>query len=196
MPMDSSRGKLVIVSAPSGAGKTTLVHHLLNSGLGLEFSVSATSRPRRDHEEDGHDYYFMSTSEFQQRVANDEFLEWEEVYEGIFYGTLRAEVETRISEGRHMIFDIDVMGGINIKKQFDHDALSIFVMPPSLDELEHRLRNRSSDDDASIRKRLDKAAFEMGFANQFDRIVINDDLNHAREEITNLVQGFLSHKQQ
>jgi guanylate kinase len=185
-------GKLIIFSAPSGAGKTTIVHQLLSSRTDLEFSVSACSRTRRENEKDGVDYYFITAGEFRSRIDKDEFLEWQEVYENSFYGTLKSEVERIWAKGKHVIFDVDVVGGLNIKKYGQDDALSIFVMPPSLEELEERLKRRSTETPEALRDRLNKAKFELSFANKFDKVIINDDLEKAVSEAKSIVQEFLS----
>lgn len=190
--MVQKTGKLIVVSAPSGAGKTTLVKHLLQSINKLQFSISATSRDKRANEIDGRDYYFMSPLAFRQKIDAGEFLEWEEVYEGVFYGTLRHEVNRITTSGSNVIFDVDVVGGLNIKKQFPHDALSIFIQPPNLEELEKRLRNRSTDPEESLQKRLAKSAQELEYAIFFDVIVINDQLEQAKEEIVQLVNKFIN----
>lgn len=184
-------GKLFIFSAPSGAGKTSIVKALLQQMPELEFSVSATSRPMRKGEINGSDYYFLSTEAFKEKIANNEFLEWEEVYRGSFYGTLHSEIKRIWAKGHHVIFDVDVAGGINIKNQFGPKALSIFVMPPSIEELEKRLVNRKTETPESLKKRLDKARFELGFANEFDQIVVNDNLEQAIEKAAEMVRTFL-----
>ncbi len=189
--MDKEKGKLIIVSAPSGAGKTTLVKHLLSQMADLQFSISATSRTKRQNEEDGEDYYFLSVEEFHKLIDEDAFLEWEEVYHGVFYGTLKREVRRITSAGHHVIFDVDVIGGLNIKKQFPEQAISIFVQPPSLEVLEQRLRKRSTDSEESIHKRLSKGKFELGFANEFDTILINDQLDEACKSIVEIVENFI-----
>lgn len=185
------KGKVLVVSAPSGAGKTTLVKHLLSQITSLSFSVSATSRAKRENETDGKDYFFLTKEAFKQKVDEGGFLEWEEVYEGGFYGTLLSEVNRMLSQGKHLIFDVDVVGGVNIKKHFGNDAMSIFIQAPSLGVLEQRLRSRSSDPEDSIRQRVEKAAHEMTYAPLFDVIFTNDDLNVAREQLTLLVKSFL-----
>lgn len=186
-----SKGKLIIFSAPSGSGKTTLVHHLLSKPeLKLAFSVSATSREKRPNESHGEDYYFLSVDEFRKRIDADEFLEWEEVYTNQFYGTLRSEIDRIHAAGKHVIFDVDVVGGLNIKKQFEEDALAVFVQPPSIQELEKRLRNRSTESEESLKKRVGKAEAELAFANQFDVVLINDNLNTAKKEAEQLVADF------
>lgn len=184
-------GKLIIFSAPSGAGKTTIVRHLLAQGLPLAFSVSATSRAKRNGEVDGKDYWFLTVEQFKERVEKGDFLEWEEVYENQFYGTLRSEIDRLHAEGFHVLFDVDVVGGLNIKKQFGQDALAVFVMPPSLQELENRLRGRSSESDASLQKRVSKAAEEMTYADRFDVILKNDDLSVAQQQAVQLVRKFI-----
>ena len=184
-------GKLIIFSAPSGSGKTTLVHHLLKQNLGLEFSISATSRSPRGEEINGKDYYFLSQDEFRQRVLDGEFLEWEEVYSGTLYGTLRSEVERIWSEGKTVIFDMDVVGGLNLKGLYGDKALAIFVKPPDMEELERRLRGRATDSDDKIRQRLAKARKELGRADRFDYILVNNDLSVAKKEAENLIKVFL-----
>lgn len=188
------KGKVLVVSAPSGAGKTTLVKHLLSQITSLSFSVSATSRAKRENETDGKDYFFLTKEAFKQKVDEGGFLEWEEVYEGVYYGTLLSEVNRVLGQGKHLIFDVDVVGGVNIKKHFGVDALSIFIQAPSLEVLEQRLRSRSSDPQDSIRQRVEKAAYEMTYAPQFDVVFTNDDLNVAREQLTLLVKSFLEKK--
>ena len=185
-------GKLFIFSAPSGAGKTTLVKHLLQAGLDLEFSVSATSRQKRPEETDGKDYYFLSADAFRKKIEDGAFLEWEEVYKDHFYGTLKSEVDRIWSLGKHVIFDVDVVGGLNIKKQYKDLALAVFVMPPTPGHLEQRLRRRSTESEENLKKRLDKAQHELSFADQFDEILINDDLEKAKNEAVTLVKEFVS----
>lgn len=185
-------GKLFIFSAPSGSGKSTIVQHLMQLDLGLAFSISATSRSPRKGELDGREYHFISPEVFRQKIDNNEFLEWEEVYPGQYYGTLKSEVDRIWQKGQHAIFDIDVVGGLNLKREFDEKASAIFIQPPSLKVLEQRLRNRAADDEASLRKRLDKAEYEMTFAPQFDHILINDTLEHALQNAETLVRDFLN----
>lgn len=189
-----SPGKLVIFSAPSGAGKTTIVQYLLHAGLNLEFSVSAASRQKRQNETDGRDYYFISPEEFRMKIKNDEFLEWEEVYENHYYGTLKSEVERILENGHHAIFDVDVKGGLNIKKYYGKQALAVFVMPPGIQNLEDRLRGRSTEIEESIKKRIDKAEREIGFAGRFDKVIVNDDLKTALIEAGKIVSAFLKSK--
>lgn len=185
------KGKLIIFSAPSGAGKTTIVRRLLKEFPELEFSVSACSRQKRSEEIDGRDYYFLSAEVFKKKIEENEFLEWEEVYQDHFYGTLKSEIQRIWDAGKHVIFDIDVIGGLNIKKIYKNKALAIFVMPPSVGHLKERLKNRSTDSDVNIETRLNKSEEEMKYAEQFDKILINDDLENAVEEATDLVKSFL-----
>lgn len=189
--MDVKKGKLVIFSAPSGAGKTTIVKYLLKQQLELEFSISATSRSPRINEVNGVDYHFISKAEFENRVVNQEFVEWEEVYKGTCYGTLKSEVERITDLGKNVIFDVDVIGGINIKKMYGDRALAVFVQPPSVAELESRLRSRATDSEEVIQKRLAKSEFELSFSNQFDIVVVNDDLTVACVTIENKLNAFL-----
>ena len=185
------KGKLVIISAPSGAGKTTMVKHLLQSGLNLVFSVSATTRPLRGREKEGIDYFFMPVEEFRDRIRNNEFVEWEEVYEGLIYGTLRNEVEKILEKGNHALFDVDVQGGLNLKREFGTRAISIFIMPPSITELEKRLVKRGTDCPSKINMRIAKAREEIKEAEQFGTIVVNDSLEQAKTEVYNIVSAFL-----
>ena len=185
------QGKLIIFSAPSGAGKTTIVKHLLQQNLGLEFSISATSRGMRHTETNGKDYYFLTSDEFRKKIENDEFLEWEEVYTGTFYGTLKSEVERIRNNGKHVTFDVDVVGGCNIKKYYGDEALAIFVQPPSVEELEKRLIARSTDSAEVIAKRVAKAAKELEYASQFDVIIVNNQLEAALNEAEQKVTEFI-----
>lgn len=185
------RGKLIIFSAPSGAGKTTIVKYLLQQNFDLEFSVSATSRKPRHTETHSKDYYYLSGDEFQQKIENDEFLEWEEVYKGICYGTLKSEVERIRSLGRNVIFDVDVVGGLNIKKYYGDEALAVFVQPPSVRELRTRLQNRSTETEGKIKMRIEKAEHELSFASRFDVIIINDNLENALVETEKILSDFL-----
>jgi len=184
-------GKAVIISAPSGAGKSTIIRHLLDSGLNLEFSVSATTRQPREGEKDGIDYYFLTVEEFKKKIRNGEFVEWEEVYEKHFYGTLKCELERIWAKNRHVLFDVDVKGGISLKKIFGNRALSVFIMPPSIEELEKRLKKRGTDSPEKIKIRIEKAELEMKSAGMFDRIVVNDDLEKAKMEAYSIIKNFL-----
>lgn len=184
-------GKLVIISAPSGAGKTTIVKHLLGSGLNLSFSVSATTRKLRGHETDGTDYFFLTVQEFRRRVENNEFVEWEEVYKDLLYGTLKSELERIWAKGSNVLFDVDVKGGINLKKIFGNRSIAIFILPPSVEELETRLIRRATDSPEKIRMRVDKAREELALANQFDSVIVNHQLDKAKEEVFKIVSSFL-----
>ena len=186
-------GKLIILTAPSGAGKTTLVKHLLQVIPRLSFSVSATNRKMRSGETDGKDYYFLSTETFQSYIREDKFLEWEEVYSKQYYGTLRSEVERLRTAGQHIIFDIDVKGALSLKQQFAQDALAVFVMPPSLDILIERLKQRATEDEESLRKRIEKASFEMSFQHEFDETLVNDQLELSLLRIEKIVNRFLGY---
>ena len=187
-------GKLIIFSAPSGAGKTTLVKKILESRNDMEFSISVCSRNMRPNEKHGVDYYFISAEEFRKKIQNDEFLEWEEVYENNFYGTLKSELQRIWNKEKNVIFDVDVVGGLNIKKYGKENALAIFVMPPSIEELENRLKNRSTETPETLKKRLDKATYEMSFANQFDLIIVNDVLEDAVNKAKTAIDNFISKK--
>ena len=183
--------KVIIFSAPSGSGKTTLVKHCLQKFPQLQFSVSATTRALRGEEIHGKDYFFLSVEEFKKLISEDAFVEFEEVYTDKFYGTLKSEVERTWSEGKVVIFDVDVVGGVNLKKIFGEKALSIFIAPPSIDELERRLISRATDDLETIKTRVAKAKHEMAYAEEFDEIVINDDLETSKKEIERLVEKFI-----
>lgn len=185
-------GKVVIFSAPSGSGKTTIVRRLLEQYTQFEFSISATSRAPRGQEQDGVDYYFLTPEAFAEKVKADAFVEWEEVYAGTSYGTLKSEVERIWSKGNVILFDVDVMGGINLKRIFGDDACSIFIMPPSVEELRRRLVGRATDTMEVIEKRVAKASFEIEKAPQFDHTVINDDLEKAVEDTRTILNNFLA----
>ena len=186
-----NRGKLIIFSAPSGAGKSTLINYLMQQGLSLSFSVSATSRAPRGTEQHGKEYYFLTTEEFRERIIEGDFLEYEEVYPGKYYGTLKSEVERLRSEGKHVIFDVDVVGGVNIKRFYGEDALSIFIKPPSVNVLRERLVGRGTDAPEVIATRIAKAVQELSYAPKFDKIVVNDNLEQAQTEVLALVTEFL-----
>ncbi|WP_111308836.1 guanylate kinase [Confluentibacter sediminis] len=187
------QGKLIVFSAPSGSGKTTIVRHLLGQkDLNLEFSISATSREKRGEEVDGKDYYFLSTEEFKSKIKSEAFLEWEEVYRDNFYGTLKTEVERIWSHGKHVIFDIDVSGGLRIKRKFPEQTLAIFVKPPSIDELKIRLKKRSTESADKINMRVAKASAELATAPLFDVIIENDVLENALKKAENLVDNFIN----
>ena len=193
MPPKNNSGKMIVVSAPSGAGKTTIVRHLLSiEDLGLEFSVSACSRHRRKNEVDGRDYFFLSIEEFKRKISEDAFIEWEEVYQDHYYGTLKSEVERIWKNNRSVIFDVDVIGGLNIKKKYPDQTLALFIMPPSFEVLEHRLTNRSTESSDSIQTRIMKAKKELAYAPQFDLQIINNQLPTALMEVELAVRGYLS----
>ncbi|MCI7312733.1 MAG: guanylate kinase [Prevotella sp.] len=186
-------GKLIIFSAPSGSGKSTLVNYLMEQHpeLQLAFSISCTSRAPRGKEKNGVEYFFLSPEEFKKKIANDEFLEYEEVYEDRFYGTLKSQVEVQSQAGQNVVFDVDVKGGVNIKKHYGSRALSVFIQPPSVEELRNRLVGRATDAPEVIEQRLNKAEYELSFADKFDRIVINDDLEKAKVDVYNVIKQFL-----
>lgn len=186
-----AEGRLIIFSAPSGAGKTTIVHHLLRKFPELEFSVSACSRDKREGERDGVDYYFIGPEAFKQKIRDDEFLEWQEVYTDHFYGTLKSEVERIWKKNKYVIFDVDVEGGINLKKRFGSKALGVFVMPPSIKSLEDRLRSRKTETPESISRRMGKAEHELKTANLFDKILMNENLEKAFVRAEEIVREFL-----
>ena len=184
-------GKLIIFSAPSGSGKTTIVHQLMQLVEGLEFSISATSRAPRGVEQNGKDYYFLSGEEFDRKIAENAFVEWEEVYAGTKYGTLRSEMERIWAKGHTILFDVDVKGGVRLKEIFGSDALSIFIMPPSIEELRNRLVGRATDSPEKIEQRLAKAGEELGYAERFDKVVVNDDLAEAVAEVRRSIEEFV-----
>lgn len=187
------RGKLIIISAPSGTGKSTIISWLMkeHKELNLAYSISCTSRPPRGSEQNGVDYFFLSPEEFREKIENDEFLEFEEVYTDRFYGTLKSQVETQLDAGQNVIFDVDVKGGVNIKKFYGDKALSIFIQPPSINTLRRRLESRATDAPEVIEQRLERAAFELTFADKFDKVVINDILEYAEADTLELIENFL-----
>lgn len=188
----SATGKLIIFSAPSGSGKTTIVRYLLQeTDLPLEFSISATSRQPRGEEVDGKDYYFLTPEAFRQKIETNEFVEYEEVYAGTYYGTLKSEIERIWADGKHVVFDIDVVGGVNLKKLYPEQALGVFVKPPSVEELKRRLEGRGTESPEKVKQRIDKADFELAYASKFDCILINDDLSQAKNEAYQLVNEFI-----
>lgn len=191
--MEENR-KVIIFSAPSGSGKSTIIGHLLKRVPGLEFSISATSRKPRKGEQDGKDYYFLTEEDFKQRVAEDKFVEWVEVYQGTCYGTLKSEIERIWDKGNTVIFDVDVLGGVSLKKIFGEKALSIFIQPPSIEVLEQRLRNRGTETEESLRKRIERAEMELQYSNQLDVVVVNDNLDTAINETETIVNNFLNGK--
>lgn len=186
-----SKGKLIVVTAPSGAGKTTIVRHLLGKFENLAFSVSATTRSRRANEQEGKDYYYTNVQKFKELVDQNAFLEWEEVYENQFYGTLKSEAERLWAEGKHVVFDIDVKGAVNVKKAFPAQTLAIFVKPPMPDVLMERLKKRKSESEESLQKRIAKATFELTFEDKFDRVLVNDDLTLALKQAEQIVGEWL-----
>lgn len=184
---------MIIVSAPSGSGKSTIVNWLMKEHpeLSLYFSISCTSRAPRGEEKDGVEYFFLTPDAFKEKIANNEFLEYEEVYENRFYGTLKAQVERQREAGQNVVFDVDVKGGVNIKKHYGDEALSLFIQPPSVEELRRRLEHRGTDTPEAIEQRLAKAGYEMTFAPQFDHVIVNDDLEKAKQETLRVVSDFL-----
>jgi len=187
------KGKLVILSAPSGSGKSTIIKHIQDRNLPLEFSVSATSRPPRGNEKNGVEYFFLSPEEFKKKISENLFIEYEEVYPDRFYGTLKSEVEKKLSEGKNIILDVDVAGGLNIKKMYGENALLIFILPPSIGELQKRLEMRKTDAPEVIKDRISKAAYELSLAPKYDAIVVNDRLEEAEDKTINIINNFLTH---
>ncbi|MBL4657094.1 MAG: guanylate kinase [Flavobacteriales bacterium] len=185
-------GKLIIFSAPSGAGKTTIVHHLLERDFNLGFSTSACSRDLRKNEVDGEDYHFLGVDGFKDKIAQDEFIEWEEVYPDQFYGTLKSELNGLLDQGKNVIFDVDVVGGLNIKKHYGKQALAVFVMPPSLDHLRQRLEHRSTESQEQLQRRLAKAENELKVSDEFDIVLLNDNLENAFDKAEEIVERFLT----
>lgn len=183
--------KIIIFSAPSGSGKSTIINYLMQQGLNLHFSVSATSRPPRGAEQNGVEYYFLTPEDFKQRIAQGEFLEYEEVYKDRFYGTLKSQVDAQLAKGENVVCDVDVLGGQNIKKHYGNRALSLFIQPPSVEVLRKRLEGRGTDSPDVINDRIARAEFELSFADKFDHVVVNDDLQQAQAEALALIQNFL-----
>ena len=190
-PHQTGEAKVIIFSAPSGSGKSTIINYLLAQKLNLAFSISATSRPPRGNEKHGVEYFFLSPDEFRQRIANNEFLEYEEVYTDRFYGTLKAQVEKQLAAGQNVVFDVDVVGGCNIKKYYGERALSLFIQPPCIDELRRRLIRRGTDTPEVIESRIAKAEYELSFAPKFDKVIINDDLETAKAHALKVIKEFL-----
>jgi guanylate kinase len=185
-------GKAIIFSAPSGSGKTTIVRHLLRKNMGLEFSISATTRPKRgEREVDGKDYYFLTEEEFKHKAAKGDFVEWEEVYGGNYYGTLKSEVERLWAAGKHVLFDVDVKGGIKLKEYFEDQGLAVFVKVKNMEELEARLRHRNTETEENIKRRLAKAMYEMSFEEKFDITLVSDDLEKTLKKAEQLVSDFI-----
>jgi len=185
------KGKLIILSAPSGSGKSTIIRHLLKEGLPLEFSISATSRPPRGIEQDGVEYHFLSPAAFREKINQGSFLEYEEVYPDRFYGTLKSEVEDKLEQGVNVLFDVDVAGGLKLKKQYGDKALLLFIQPPSIEELQRRLEKRGTDTPDVIKDRISKASFELGLAKEYDAIIVNDNLNKAINETIQTINKFI-----
>lgn len=183
--------KVIIFSAPSGSGKSTIINYLMQQQLNLHFSISATSRPPRGTEQDGVEYFFLSPQEFRERIANGEFLEYEEVYKDRFYGTLRSQIDAQLAKGENVVCDVDVLGGQNIKKHYGDRALSLFIQPPSIEALRQRLEGRGTDSAEVIADRIARAEFELSFAPKFDKVVVNDDLATAQQEALHIVKDFI-----
>jgi guanylate kinase len=186
-------GKLIILSAPSGSGKSTIIRHVLDKGLPVEFSISATSRPPRGNEKHGQEYFFLSPETFKEKIKNGDFVEYEEVYADRFYGTLKSEVEKLLGAGKNVILDVDVAGGLNIKKMYGDKALLIFIQPPSIEELQKRLEKRGTDSPEVITDRISKASYELSLASEYDTIIVNDDLEKAKEETITVINKFITH---
>lgn len=186
------KGKIIIFSAPSGSGKSTIINFLMQQNLNLAFSISATSRPPRGTEQHGVEYFFLTPEDFRQRIANGEFLEYEEVYKDRFYGTLKEQVEKQLEKGQNVVLDVDVKGGCNIKNYYGNRALSIFIQPPSIEALRQRLNGRGTDSPEVIEDRIARAEYELGFADKFDTVVVNDDLEKAQQEALQILKKFLN----
>jgi len=186
--------KLIILSAPSGSGKTSIVKHLLEQHLPLAFSVSATNRTKREGERENVDYYFITSEDFKKKIEENAFVEWEEVYQGCFYGTLKSEIERIWAEGKTVVLDMDVVGGLNVKKIYDSQALAVFIKPPNMETLAERLKGRGTENESSLQQRINKANFELSFAGQFDVIVVNDRLEDACQEVLDIVSDFIEKK--
>lgn len=184
-------GKIIIFSAPSGSGKSTIINYLLDKKVPIKFSISATSRPPRGNEKNGVEYFFLSVDEFKRKIENGDFLEYEEVYENRFYGTLKSQVEDEIRKGNNVVLDVDVVGGCNIKSIYKHKALSLFIQPPSINELEARLRGRATDSEETIKDRIAKAEYELGFADKFDVVIVNDNLEEAQKRTLEVIKNFI-----
>ncbi|MDR2972484.1 MAG: guanylate kinase [Bacteroidales bacterium] len=184
-------GKLIIFAAPSGSGKTSIVKYLLEKKKSLKFSISATTRPKRDNENEGIDYFFLSIEQFQKKIAAGDFLEWEEVYEGVYYGTLRSEVDKLLKKGKHVLLDVDVLGALNIKKVYTEKALALFIKPPSIETLIERLINRGTESKESLERRINKATYELSFEPKFDITIINEHLKDAQKEAEQVVCNFI-----
>ena len=185
---------LFVFSAPSGSGKSTLINHLMSQVKGLNFSVSATSRPPRGQEKDGVEYHFLSEAEFRQKIAEDAFVEYEEVYAGTFYGTLKSEIDQRLERGENVVLDVDVKGGLSVKRIYGSKALLIFIQPPSIEELRRRLEKRGTDSPEKIEQRISKAAYELTFAPQFDIVITNDDLDTAKKKVVEAVEKLINNR--
>lgn len=186
------KGKLLIFAAPSGSGKSTIVNFIMQQGLNTRFSISSTTRKPRGTEQDGVEYFFLTEDKFRESIANDEFVEYEEVYAGILYGTMKSQVEKQLEQGENVVFDVDVNGGINIKKHYGDRAMSFFIMPPSKEELLRRLKNRGTDSDEVIEKRMKRVDYELAQACHFDQVIVNDNLEEAENKVLALVKDFLS----
>lgn len=185
-------GKCIILCAPSGAGKTSITKYLLGKDLNLEFSISACNRKKRPNETNGIDYHFLSTEDFKSKIKTNEFIEWEEVYDNMFYGTLKSEIERIWKSGKNVIFDVDVKGGLSLTNYFGDNALAIFIQPPSLEELERRLRNRGTESEETVQRRISKASHELAFAKEFDKVILNNKLEDAQKEAYNIIKSFIS----